>query len=108
MLHRRQHDVTHHLPTMPARGRYPAHRFTVAAIQREGHAQRLAIVAAEFKAVRTPALIASGHGDLAIVATSRANRTWPARKQQSMRLHDAIDPLRIHRRHAGTFSFASQ
>ena len=66
-----QHHVAHHIATVAAGRRRPTHRFTVAAIQRERDAQRLAILAAEFEAIRAPALVALGHRDSTVVPALR-------------------------------------
>jgi hypothetical protein len=71
VLDSREHHITHHIAAVTAGRRRPAHRFTVTAIQGERRAQWLAVVAAKFEAIRTPALVALRPCDLAIVPTLR-------------------------------------
>jgi hypothetical protein len=82
MLHGRQHDVTHNFATMTTGCRRPAHRLSVAAIEREGHAQRFAIVATKLEAVRTPSLIAPRHRDFALMPAHNARPSGPSMQQQ--------------------------
>ena len=59
----------------------------------------------ELEPVRAPALVALGHGDLAVM---RARRCRPALKQQAMHAHDPIDPLDVDRCCASTLPVALQ
>jgi len=52
MLYGRKHDVAHDFAAVTAGRRHLTHRLTVAAIQCERHAQRLAVIAAKLEAVR--------------------------------------------------------
>jgi len=72
------------------------HGFPVAAVEREGDAHLLAIVAAVLQCVGAPARVAPVHGDLAIVAPLLALAAVGL-EQQAMELHDAVDALRIGR-----------
>ncbi|MCY1339701.1 hypothetical protein D9M69_255940 [compost metagenome] len=78
---------------MPTGGRRPAHGLAVAAVQGECHAQWLAVVAAELKAVRAPALIGFLYSNLAVMPALRPRRNRSALQQQAVLTHDPIDTM---------------
>ncbi len=67
MLDGGNHEVAHVLGGDAAGSGYISHRLPVAAVEGEGDADLLAIVAADLEAVRTPACIAGDDGDLAVM-----------------------------------------
>lgn len=69
VLHRLKHHVAHHVPGVATRRRSPAYGFPVATVQCKDDAQRRAVIATEFEAVRAPAGIAPANGDLAVVSS---------------------------------------
>nr|CUV46862.1 protein of unknown function [Ralstonia solanacearum] len=92
LFHRSQHHVTHYVTAMSACGCRPANRFSVAAVQRERYAQRRAIVATEFEAIRAPTSIAPVHGYPTVVSPLVSTHARTA-QQQLMLAHDPIDAL---------------
>ncbi|MCY1238106.1 hypothetical protein D9M72_508250 [compost metagenome] len=93
---------------MPTGGCRPAHRLAVAAVQGERHAQGLAIVAAELKAVRAPALIGLLYSNLAIMSALRPRRNRSALQQQAVLTHDPIDPFHVDWRCTVALAFPTQ
>jgi len=90
------HEIPDILGGDAASRRDKAHGFTITAVEREGDAHLLAIVAAYFEAVGTPTGIAYSDRNLAIMPA-----LFPApamsREQKAMKLHDAVDALLIGR-----------
>ena len=70
------------------------HGFPVAAIEREGYPDFLAIIAGEFEAIRTPAQVGAIDGNPAVV-TTLLQTSRVLLQQQAVGLHDAIDALVI-------------
>ena len=67
VLHRLKHHLARHVPGVATRRRRPAYGFPVATVQCKDDAQRHAVIATEFEAVRAPAGIAPAHRTLALV-----------------------------------------
>src|SRR5262249_23434560 len=82
-----------------AGGRHPGDRLAVAAVQCEGDAHLLAIVAAYLEPVRAPSRVGAVDRDAAIMPAFLP-ATGMSLEQQTVRLHDAIDPLHVHCRAA--------
>ena len=91
-----QHHVSNPVAAVSARARHPSHGFPVAAIERESHAQRFAIVAAEFETVGAPARVAVVDRDTAVMPTLDAREHPLAFQRQGVVTHDPIDPLGVH------------
>src|SRR3954464_14534055 len=79
--------------------RHPGDRLAVAAIQREGDAHLLAVVAADLEPVRAPSRIGAVDRDPAIVPPF-LTVAGMAVEQKTVRLHDPVDPLDVHGRTA--------
>src|SRR6185437_11635503 len=77
--------------------RHPGDRLAVAAVQREGDAHLLAVVAADLEPVRAPARIGAVDRDAALVPPFLA-APGVAVEQKTVRFHDPVDPLDVHRR----------
>lgn len=58
-----QHHVADIVATVAMRAGHPADGLAVTAVQGEGHAQLVAILAAELEAIRTPTGVARVHGE---------------------------------------------
>jgi Cytochrome C and Quinol oxidase polypeptide I len=71
-----------------------AHGLAVAAVEREGDADFLSIVAGDLEAVRTPAQVRPLDGDPAIVAALFAPAGMPMKKK-AMNAHDAVNALSV-------------
>jgi hypothetical protein len=108
MLDSRQHDIAHHIAAVTAGRRGPAHGLAIAAIERERHPQRLAVVATKLEAVRAPSLVASGYRHLAVMPTLNARPRGPPVKQQIVHAHHAINAFGIHRDLTSGLPLASQ
>src|SRR5215471_489331 len=78
---------------------HPGDRLAVAAVEREGDPHLLAVVAADFEPVRAPAGIGAIDRDAAIMPPFLA-ASGMALEQQTVRLHDPVDPLHVHHRAA--------
>lgn len=101
-------NVAHYVAVMTACCRCPAHCFTVATIERERHAQRLAVVAMKLETVRAPSLIASGHRHRTFMPTLDARPRRPPVKRQIVLAHHAINTFRVHWNLASQFPPTSQ
>jgi hypothetical protein len=84
-----------------------AHRLPVTAIEREGDPHFLAIVAADLEAVRAPTGVADLDGDLPVVSPLFAAAAMTL-EQQTVKLHDAVDALRIGRCALVSFRLAAE
>jgi hypothetical protein len=71
---------------------------TIGASPVKGRSHRLARVAFDFKVVRTPALIATGHLYLALMQPARVHTPGRLDKQQAVVSHHAIDAFMVNRR----------
>lgn len=89
------HQVAHVLARDAAGGCHEADGLPVAAVEGEGHAHALAVVAADLQAVRAPAGVARVHGNAPLVPALLA--AGVALEQEPMHLHDAVDPLHVRR-----------
>ncbi|KGS08836.1 hypothetical protein X946_56 [Burkholderia sp. ABCPW 111] len=107
LFHSRQHDVTHDIAAMTTGRRRLTHGLTVAAIEREGHAQRLAIVTAKLEAVRTPSLVAPRYSHFAVVSALDVRPRRPV-QQQVVHAHHAIHTFGVDRGLASGLPLASQ
>jgi hypothetical protein len=82
-----------------AGGRHPGDRLAVAAVEREGDAHLLAIVAADLEPVRAPAGVGAVDRNAAVMLPLLAG-SGMALEQQPVHLHDPVDPLHVDRRAA--------
>src|SRR5207248_8830132 len=73
-------------------GSHRKDRLAVAAVQGEGNAHPLAVVAADLEPVRAPSRIAALDRDPTLVRPFPTARSIPV-EQESVRLHDPADPL---------------
>src|SRR3954447_10159942 len=85
---------------------HEAHGLPVAAVEGEGHAHALAVVAADLQAVRAPAGVARVHGNAPLVPALLA--AGVALEQEPMHLHDAVDPLHVRSGTTLPFGLAAQ
>src|SRR4051812_45034701 len=93
-------------PSSPSSRHSSAHGLPIAAVEGEGHAHALAVVAADLQAVRAPAGVARVHGDAPLVPALLA--AGVALEQEPMHLHDAVDPLHVRRGPALPLGLATQ
>jgi hypothetical protein len=106
-LHGRDHEVLDILALDALGGDHKAQGLAVAAVEREGDAHLLAIVAADLQAVGAPAGVAGLNRDPAIVPTLLAAAAVPL-EQEAMQLHDSVDPLGVGRCAPGLFRLAAE
>ena len=83
MLDGRKHNVANIVSSVAARGRYPAHRFAIAAVQGEGDPQWLAVLTPKLEAIGAPALVASRHGNPAVMSARNGGASRFALQQQA-------------------------
>lgn len=107
MLNGREHNVANSVPSVAARGRYPAHRFAIAAVPREGDPQWLAVLTPELEAIGAPALVASRHGNPAVMSARNGGASRSALQQQAVNAHDPVDAFHVHRLSAARLSLAA-
>ena len=93
-------------PVMPLVLATKPHGLPVAAVEGEGHAHALAVVAADLQAVRAPAGVARVHGNAPLVPALFA--TGVALEQEPVHLHDPVDPLHVRRGPALPLGLATQ
>jgi hypothetical protein len=107
MLDDGDHEVANLLGRYAAGCRDEPHGLTITAVEREGDADLLAIVAGDLETIGAPAAVACLDRDLAIVPSFL---TAPAMslKQQALKLHDAVDALGIGRCAPVLFGLATQ
>src|SRR5690606_23718609 len=108
MLYGCQHYVAHDVSRLRSGGRCPTHSFAVAAVQSECSAHRLAVIAPELKAIRTPSPVARIDSHAAFMAALRAWRHRLACQEQSMRAHDSVDALQVDRGCLARFALTTQ
>lgn len=87
--------------------RNEAHGLAVAAVQRDGDAHALAVLAAGLEAVRAPAGVADIGRDTAFVQALRSTKGM-SREQEPVHLHHPIDTLHVRRGVAILLSLATQ
>src|SRR5690606_12964708 len=93
-------DEVAHVFALDAYGRSDVgNGFAVAAVEGEGDAHFLAVVAADLEPVRAPAQVPSLHRDAAVMPSLLMPSSM-ATKQQTMPFHDAVGALVIGRRSA--------
>lgn len=101
------HQVADVLGGDAAGGGGVPHRLPVAAVEREGDAHRLAIVAADLERVEAPARVAPVDRGPAIMAPLLALAAMGV-EQQAVTPHDAVDALWIGRCAPGLLGLAAQ
>jgi len=106
MLDGSDHQVLHVLGGDAAGCRDMPHRFAIAAVEREGDADLLAIVAGDLQPVRAPAGITLVDRDATIVAPLLPLFAV-ALKEQPVNLHDAVDALWVGRCAPGFLGLAA-
>ena len=101
------HQVPDVLGADAAGRRHVPHRLAVAAVEREGDADLLAIVARDLQPIRAPAGVALVDGDPAVVTSFLAMFAIPL-EQQPVHLHDAVHALWVGACAPGLFGLAAQ
>jgi len=91
------HQIAHILGGYASSGGNEAHGLAIAAVEREGDAHLLAVVAADLEAVGAPAGVAGINRDAPVVAPLVSLAAVPL-EQQAMYLHHPVDALGIGRR----------
>ena len=91
MLDGGHHEVAHVLARDAAGGCHEAHGLPVAAVEGEGHAHALAVVAADLQAVRAPAGVARVHGNAPFVPALFA--AGVALEQEPVHLHTPVNQV---------------
>lgn len=107
MLDGGDHQVLHIFGGDAASRRHMPHRFAVTAVEREGDAHLLAIVAGDLQPVGAPAGVALVDRDPTIV-TSFFPLLTVALEEQPVHLHDAVDTLCIGRCAPGRLGLTAQ
>ena len=85
-----EHQVADHLATDTAGRCTPGHDLAVARVQREGHADHLAVPAGDLQAVRGPTQVGPDRDDLAFVGAA-GRFAGVALQQQSVLRHESVD-----------------
>ena len=108
MLDGGDHQILDVLGRDAAGRRYMPHCFSVAAVEREGDAHLLAIVAADLERVGAPTGVAQIDRYPAVVPPFVAAAAAVTQKEQPVHLHHAIDALRVGRCAPGLLGLATQ
>src|SRR4051812_34855979 len=93
MLDGGDHEVADLISSDPGRGCHEAHGLAVAAVQREGDAHALAVIAGHLEAVGTPSQVRLGDGDAAVVAT--LGPTSMTLEQEAVPLHYRVHAFKV-------------
>ena len=107
MFDRGHHQIAHIVGGYSSGRGDIAHHLPIATVECEGDTDLFAIVAADLEAIGTPACIAGGDSNAAVMTPFRT-ATRLTLEQQAMQLHDAVDSFWIGRCASVCFRFAAR